>query len=179
MILVGEIRGEEAYVLFQALATGHGGLCTMHADDVETVIKRLTQPPMNIPQNILSLMNCVIVVKQVNTSSLNLNAGKKSLRKFVKVSEIDSNGSPHEVFNWNLSSDTFHQDLDKSYLLNKIARNLDAPLSVVQQEFERRKRIMLRMVEKNLRDFRSVHKALSSSLNLETLAASNEKSKVK
>ena len=100
------------------------------------------------------------------------------MRKFVKVSEIDSNGTPIEVFNWNLSSDSFNQDLEKSYLLNKIAKNLDAPLSVVQQEFERRKQILLRMVEQNLRDFRSVHKALNSSLNLETLAASNEKSKV-
>jgi archaeal flagellar protein FlaI len=178
LILVGEIRGEEAYVLFQALATGHGGLCTMHADDVETVIKRLTQPPMNIPNNILSLMNCVIVVKQVNTSGMKLSEKKKSTRKFVKVSEIDSGATPHDVFNYNLSSDTFHQNLAKSYLLNKIAQNLDAPLIVVMQEFERRKQILLRMVEQNLRDFRSVHKALNSSLNLETLAAANEKSKV-
>ena len=171
LILVGEIRGEEAYVLFQALATGHGGLCTMHADDVETVIKRLTQPPMNIPNNILSLMNCVIVVKQVNTSGMSFQERKKSMRKFVKVSEIDSNGAPREVFSWNLSSDTFHQDLSKSYLFSKIAQNLDAPLSVVQQEFERRKKIMLAMVEQNLRDFRSVHKALNSSINLANLAA--------
>ena len=174
LILVGEIRGEEAYVLFQALATGHGGLCTMHADDVETVIKRLTQPPMNIPQNILSLMNCVIVVKQVNTSSIKPQERKISSRKFVKVAEIDNNGSPHEVFNWNMSSDTFQQDIDKSYLLSKIAQNLSVPLSVVQQEFERRKQIMLKMVEKNLRDFRSVHKALNSSLNLEELAAKEQ-----
>jgi archaeal flagellar protein FlaI len=171
LILVGEIRGEEAYVLFQALATGHGGLCTMHADDVETVIKRLTQPPMNIPQTILSLMNCVIVVKQVKTSNINPQERKMSSRKFVKVAEIDNNGVPHEVFNWNLSSDTFEQNLDKSYLLSKIAQNLDAPLSVVQEEFERRKQILLKMVEKNLRDFRSVHKALNSSLNLAELAA--------
>jgi flagellar protein FlaI len=179
LILVGEIRGEEAYVLFQALATGHGGLCTMHADDVETVIKRLTQPPMNIPQNILSLMNCVIVVKQVNTSSINLRERKKPMRKFVKVAEIDGGGSPHEVFSWNSSSDTFQKNLEKSYLLSKIAQNLDAPLSVVQQEFERRKQILLTMVEQNLRDFRSVHKALNSSLNLANLAAANEASKVK
>ena len=174
LILVGEIRGEEAYVLFQALATGHGGLCTMHADDVETVIKRLTQPPMNIPQNILSLMNCVIVVKQVKTSSINPQERKMSSRKFVEVAEIDNNGVPHEVFNWNMSSDTFQQNLDKSYLLSKIAKNLDAPLSVVQQEFERRKQILLKMVEKNLRDFRSVHKALNSSLNLSDLAAKEQ-----
>jgi flagellar protein FlaI len=165
LILVGEIRGEEAYVLFQALATGHGGICTMHADDVETVIKRLTQPPMNIPQNILSLMNCVIVVKQVYTSSVNTRKRKTSARKFVEVSEIDNNGVPHLVFNWNMSSDTFQKDIDKSYLLSKIAKNLDAPLSVVLQEFERRKQILLKMVEQNLRDFRSVHKALNSSLN--------------
>jgi len=177
LILVGEIRGEEAYVLFQALATGHGGLCTMHADDVETVIKRLTQPPMNIPQNILSLMNCVIVVKQVNTSSINLQQRKKSMRKFVKVAEIDNNGFPREVFSWNLSSDTFNRNLEKSYLLSKIAQNLDAPVSVVQQEFERRKKILLTMVEQNMRDFRSVHKALNSSLNLASLAAQNESSK--
>jgi flagellar protein FlaI len=169
LILVGEIRGEEAYVLFQALATGHGGLCTMHADDVETVIKRLTQPPMNIPQNILSLMNCVIVVKQVKGSGLNPCSQKVSGRKFVAVSEIDSNGVPHEVFSWNMPTDTFQQDLNRSYLLQKIAKNLDAPLSVVQQEFERRKRILLNMVEKNLRDFRSVHKALNSSIGIASL----------
>ncbi len=176
LILVGEIRGEEAYVLFQALATGHGGLCTMHADDVETVIKRLTQPPMNIPQNILSLMNCVIVVKQVKTTNINPHERKLSSRKFVEIAEIDNNGIPHEVFNWNMSSDSFQQNLDQSYLLSKIAKNLDAPLSVVQQEFDRRKQILLKMVDKNLRDFRSVHRALNSSINLLELAA-KEKSK--
>ena len=169
LILVGEIRGEEAYVLFQALATGHGGLCTMHADDVETVIKRLTQPPMNIPQSVLSLMNCVIVVKQVNNSCFNAHERKASGRKFVGVSEIDNNGLSHEVFTWNMNSDAFQQNLDKSYLLGKIAKNLGVPPSVVQQEFERRKQIMLRMVEKNLRDFRSVHKALNVSLTIADL----------
>jgi flagellar protein FlaI len=170
LILVGEVRGEEAYVLFQALATGHGGLCTMHADDVETAIKRLTQPPMNIPQSILSLMNCVIVVKQVKILSNNPQERKISSRRFVKIAEIDNNGLPIEVFNWNMSTDTFQQTLDKSYLFTKIAKNLDAPLSVVEQEFERRKQILLKMVEKNLRDFRSVHRALNSSRNLAELA---------
>ena len=47
-------------------------------------------------------------------------------------------------------------------------------LSVVQQELERRKQILLKMVEKNLRDFRSVHRALSSEINLANLAAANK-----
>jgi hypothetical protein len=56
-------------------------------------------------------------------------------------------------------------------LFQKIAKALDAPFSVVMQEFERRKQILLNMVNNNLRDFRSVHKALYSSLNLEELQA--------
>jgi len=170
LILVGEVRGEEAYVLFQALATGHGGLCTMHAEDVETAITRLTQPPMNIPQGIISLMNCVIVVKQVKTPSFIPLERKVSSRKFIRVSEINLSGAVNDVFLWNPSVDTFQQDLDESYLLNKIAKSLDVPPSVVVQELERRKQILLKMVEKNLRDFRSVHKALSSSINESDLA---------
>jgi flagellar protein FlaI len=170
LILVGEVRGEEAYVLFQALATGHGGLCTMHAEGVETVITRLTQPPMNIPKGIIPLMNCVIVVKQVKTPSFASLDRKGSSRKFVRVSEINPSGSIHDVFSWNSAVDAFQQDLDQSYLLTKIAKSLDVPLSVVIQELERRKRILLKMVEKNLRDFRSVHKALSSSINVPELA---------
>ena len=164
LILVGEIRGEEAYVLFQALATGHGGLCTMHADDVETVIKRLTQPPMNIPQTILSLMNCVIVVKQVSNTSFESSERRSPSRKFTRIAEIDSGGMSQEVFTWNAGSDSFQSHLERSYLFNKIAKAADVPVSVVMKEFERRKEILLNMVGNNLRDFRSVHKALNSSL---------------
>jgi flagellar protein FlaI len=169
LILVGEVRGEEAYVLFQALATGHGGMCTMHAEDVETVIQRLTQPPMNIPVGILPLMNCVIVVKQVKTPRFVASDRKISTRKFVRISELDAGGMVHDVFSWNPSGDSFQQSLDQSYLLSKMAKNLDVPPSVVRQEFERRKRILLKMVEKGLRDFQSVHKALNSSLNMDDL----------
>jgi flagellar protein FlaI len=92
LIIVGEIRGEEAYVLFQALATGHGGLCTMHAEDAETAIKRLTQPPMNIPPSIIPLMDCAIVVKHVRTPIF-LETGKRlSSRKFISIEEIKNVG---------------------------------------------------------------------------------------
>jgi flagellar protein FlaI len=166
LILVGEVRGEEAYVLFQALATGHGGLCTMHAEDAETAIKRLTQPPMNIPSSIIPLMNCIIVVKQVRTPNFISIGHKVSSRKFVRVSEMDATGNTHDIFSWNPSDDNFKQDLQQSYLLAKIAKALDVPISVVLQELERRKQLLLKMVEKNLRDFRSVHRALSTSLSL-------------
>jgi flagellar protein FlaI len=166
LILVGEVRGEEAYVLFQALATGHGGLCTMHAEDVDTAVQRLTQPPMNIPASIIPLMKAVIVVKQVKVPDFVSLERKVSTRKFVRISELDAASGIHDVFSWNASVDAFQQNLDQSYLLAKIAKNLNIPTSVILQEVEKRKQILLKMVEKNLRDFRSVHKALTNSLNV-------------
>jgi len=166
LIIVGEVRGEEAYVLFQALATGHGGLCTLHADDIETAVKRLTQPPMNIPSSIISLMNCVIVVKQVKTASFTPLEHRVSSRKFVRMSEMDDSGNIRDVFTWDPAGDVFQENLGQSYLLNKIAKGLGIPTSVVIQELQKRKQLLLKMVERNLRDFRSVHKALSSSINL-------------
>ena len=49
-IIVGEIRGKEAYTFFQSIATGHAGICTIHAENVEYAIRRLESKPMNIPR---------------------------------------------------------------------------------------------------------------------------------
>jgi len=161
LIIVGEIRGEEAYVLFQALATGHGGLCTMHADDVETAIKRLTQPPMNIPPSIIPLMNCMIVVKHVR-KPIFLESGRRlSSRKFIRVAEIEDVNSIHDAFIWDSSADVFESHVDESYLLQRIADDLDVPLDTILDELRRREEILTEMVEHNIRDFRSVNRALS------------------
>jgi flagellar protein FlaI len=161
LIIVGEVRGEEAYVLFQALATGHGGLCTMHAEDVETAIKRLTQPPMNIPPSIIPLMNCAIVVKHVRTPIF-LDTGKRlSSRKFISVKEIRSADSINDVISWNPSSDIFQENISNSYLLQKIAKDLDIPVNRLLDELEHRKRVLLEMMEHNVRNHRDVNNILN------------------
>jgi flagellar protein FlaI len=165
LIIVGEIRGEEAYVLFQALATGHGGLCTLHAEDVDTAIKRLTQPPMNIPSSIIPLMNCVINVKHVRTPVF-LEPGKRlSSRKFINVSEIKDANNFQEVFSWNPSTDTFQEHLPESYLLRKMATSIDIPIEKLIDELEYRKQVLMHMVEYSIRDYRSVNKVLSKYYN--------------
>ncbi len=155
-IIVGEVRGEEAYVLFQALATGHGGLCTMHAEDADTAIKRLTQPPMNIPGTIIPLMNCVISVKHVKAPVL-INYGKAaSKRKFEKVSEVVSAGTIHDVFTWDNTAEAYRADLSNSYLFSKISDKWSLPIDYVIEEFERRKEVIQYLLEKNIRSYRGI-----------------------
>jgi flagellar protein FlaI len=165
LIIVGEIRGEEAYVLFQALATGHGGLCTLHAEDVDTSIKRLTQPPMNIPSSIIPLMNCVISVKHVKTPVFLESGRSLSSRKFINISEIKDANTFQEVFSWNPSTDSFQEKLGESYLLRKMAASLDISMEKLIDELEYRKRVLMHMVEYNVRDYKSVNKVLSKYYN--------------
>jgi len=161
LIIVGEVRGEEAYVLFQALATGHGGLCTIHAENVETAIKRLTQPPMNIPPAIIPLMNCAIVVKHVRPPIFDQSGKRLSSRKFIRVSEVKDVNTIHDAFAWDPSSDTFQEDLSNSFLLKNIARSLNVSVERLMNELEYRKKVLLSMVEQNIRDYRSLNNYLS------------------
>src|SRR5579875_1185513 len=61
-IVVGEIRGEEAYALFQAMSTGHTTLSTVHADSMDSLVNRLISEPMNIPKMLIPSLNIVIFV---------------------------------------------------------------------------------------------------------------------
>ena len=161
IIIVGEVRGEEAYVLFQALATGHGGVCTMHAEDVNAAVQRLTQPPMSIPTSIIPLMRCAIVVKHVR-KPLFVKSGKRlSSRKFTRISEIRSVDAIQDISTWDASSDTFQNNLSNSFLLKKIAKDLDMSIKELTQELEHRRRVLLGMTEHHIRSFREVSNSLS------------------
>ncbi len=45
-IIIGEIRGEEGAIAFQAMQTGHACAATFHASSVEKLIQRLTGTPI-------------------------------------------------------------------------------------------------------------------------------------
>ncbi|MGI0072368.1 MAG: type II/IV secretion system ATPase subunit [Nitrosotalea sp.] len=149
-IVVGEIRGSEAYVMFQAMATGHGGLCTMHADSLESAVKRLQQKPMDIPPAYISLMNCALVVKRVKESS------GQSGRRVMTVSEITGANTSHAAFYWNPKSDYFNDNLGESVILKKISEATGKDLKEILDEHQKRIAILKWMVEHDVRDYKKV-----------------------
>ncbi|TLX82905.1 MAG: ATP-binding cassette domain-containing protein, partial [Thaumarchaeota archaeon] len=150
-IAVGEIRGEEAYVMFQAMATGHAGLCTMHADGLESAIKRLQQKPMDIPPAYVSLMNCALVVKRVKESSTG-----QSARRVITTSEIVSSTSSHNAFVWSPRGDHFVDDLRESVLFKRMSEASGRDLDEVLQEYRKRISILKWMAEQDIRDYKKV-----------------------
>ncbi|RJS89987.1 protein kinase [Candidatus Bathyarchaeota archaeon] len=157
-IIVGEVRGEEAYVLFQAVATGHGGLCTMHADSLDHAVKRLTSPPMNVAKVYIPLMNVALHVARVELPRP--RGGLRFGRRVRSVMEILDYEDYNQISRWNPAKDLFETDIGKSVLLQRIAEMRGMDVEEVREEVGRRADFLRRMAEEGIRDQREVAKRI-------------------
>jgi flagellar protein FlaI len=152
-MIVGEVRGNEAYVLFQALATGHGGMCTMHADGLDSAVKRLTQKPMEISPAYIPLMNIVIPIQRVH---LTKNNEKKAYRRVITVNEIEDYEKYKTPGVWQPAQDEYIMDFDESSLLTSIADRQGVAKKDLIKEIGRRKDVIHWMRERNIRSYKDV-----------------------
>jgi flagellar protein FlaI len=153
LMIVGEVRGQEAYVLFQALATGHGGMCTMHAENVQSAVKRLTQKPMDISPAYIPLMNIVMSVQRVH---LVKNGEKRAFRRVLSVNEIVDYEKYVNPFKWDPIEDKQITDLDSSFLLTHISKQLGWSQTKLITEMNRRADILRWMRKNNIRSYKEV-----------------------
>jgi len=153
ILVVGEVRGQEAYVLFQALATGHGGMCTMHAENLDSAVKRLTQKPMDISPAYIPLMNIVLSIQRVH---LTKNNEKKAYRRVITVNEIEDYEKYQVPCKWNPAKDEHVMDFDKSTLLSFIAERQGVTKKDLIEEIGRRKDVLHWMRERNIRSYKDV-----------------------
>ncbi len=153
ILVVGEIRGQEAYVLFQALATGHGGMCTMHAENLDSAVKRLTQKPMEISPAYIPLMNVVLSIQRVH---LTKNNEKRAYRRVITVNEIADYGDYRIPFRWYPNRDEHVQDFESSVMLSNIANRQGVDKGVLIEEIGRRKTVLHWMRERNIRSYKDV-----------------------
>lgn len=153
-IIVGEVRGEEAYTLFQAMATGHLGMCTIHAESVDAVIHRLESEPMNIPPSLLTMIDVIMV--QIRTEI----DGKPARRAFSiaemmglnqKTKELKTN----DVFQWNAKNDSFTYS-GRSFILERNMKKFGLEESEVRKEILRRKTVLEWMAKNNIRRYTDV-----------------------
>src|SRR5205809_831770 len=151
VVLVG---GAEAYTLMQAIATGHGGLATLHADSAEAAIHRLESEPMNIPRPLIPTIDVIAVQTRVQV-------GDKSVRRMVNVAEVvgldptTKDVLTNDVFKWNPKSDTF-VFYGRSYVLENIMKRHGFKHEEVMEELNNRRMVIEWMVRNNVRDFKDV-----------------------
>ncbi len=159
-IIVGEIRGAEAYTLFQAVSTGHLGMSTVHAESVESAVYRLESAPMNIPRTLIAGIDIIMVQKRVEIRG-------KPVRKTVAASEIvglDPRSGEiltNEVYKWNATDETFDYT-GRSYVLEKIAEKTGISTEQAEQELRNRAQVINWMAKSNIRNYRDVSNTIRS-----------------
>jgi flagellar protein FlaI len=159
-IIVGEIRGAEAYTLFQAVSTGHLGMSTIHAESVEAAIYRLESSPMNIPRTLIAGIDVIMVQKKVELKG-------KPARKTVTASEIvglDPRSGEiliNEVYHWSPMKDTF-SFTGRSYILERIAEQKGITIEEAEEEIQRRADVIDWMNKNNIRNYRDVSDIIRS-----------------
>ena len=152
IIIVGEVRGEEAYTMFQAMATGHGALGSIHAESPDAVISRLTSEPMNVPESLILTLDLIVLITR-------MKIGDKIYRKVVSISEPiwdDKEGKiiTKTVYEYDAYNDTYKFS-GYSNTLNKISRRYGINMNVILEDLKKRQTIIEWMVKKDIRDYKS------------------------
>jgi len=120
VLILGEIRSREAYAFFQGVSTGHGGLTTVHAENIEALIRRLTSPPMNVPKSSIATAKLYINILRIPTPS-------GVVRKVAYVYEVEGYDAMKDLISFKLISkwfkdeDVWYLDLRDSNVLKSIS----------------------------------------------------------
>jgi flagellar protein FlaI len=155
-LIVGEVRGKEAYVLFQQIATGHSSLSTIHADSMERLVDRLTTPPISLPANLIEALDVIIFVVRIKYGSTYV----RRIRSIYEIYGFDRKKNfpmVNEVFKWNPKNDIY-EAVNPSIVLRRISQQYGIKEQYLQQEISRRMKVLEWMVEKNIEDYRDVAK---------------------
>ena len=159
-IIVGEVRGKEAYSLFQAMTTGHLSYSTVHASDMHTLIQRLESPPIELPRALLTSLDLVVFLN-------NLTVDKKPVRRITNVTEIikldpETNRlvtmSP---FSWVSELEDRFEKTRGSVMYKRIKFSNNWNDNQLENEIKNRKKVLEWLMKKNLRSYKNVGKVIS------------------
>jgi flagellar protein FlaI len=159
-IIVGEIRGAEAYTLFQAVSTGHLGMSTIHAESVESTVYRLESAPMNIPRTLIAGVDIILVQKRVELKG-------RPVRRTVSTSEIvglDPRSGEiltNEVYKYKPAEDSF-EFTGRSYILEKISEKKGISTDEAMEEVLKRAKVIEWMCKRNTRNYKEVSDIIRS-----------------
>ncbi|HEV51251.1 MAG TPA: ATP-binding cassette domain-containing protein [Thermoprotei archaeon] len=138
-IVVGEIRGEEAVVFFQSIMTGHGGLTTIHADSVDSMINRLISPPISVSPSLIPAVSAVVHISRISTHS-------GFVRRVSSIDEITSydlatNRVLYQNYaTWNPSKDIV--EYGNSVVMESISSSTKRPLKEIYLEVDDKAEIL-------------------------------------
>ena len=158
-IIVGEVRGKEAYILFQQIATGHPALATIHAENLKKLADRLITAPISLPPALIGSLDIIVFMASMRYKGRFVRRVKEIL-EMVRFDPVKKIPIVNRVFKWNPINDEV-EVVGKSYVLKKICEQTGMSEEKIIEELNRRALILRWMREKGIEDFREIHKIFS------------------
>ena len=152
-VIVGEVRGKEAFVLFQGMASGHSSISTIHADSVDTVIKRLQTPPIELSPTLINTLDAVAIMRHAIVKKQQT----RRLYSIVEIMNVSSEGVAitNTPFVWNPENDKFYFKKD-SKVFDKISKRYGLPRQELDSEFALRTKLLYQLFKNQIFDFEEI-----------------------
>ncbi len=161
-MMIGEVRGSEAYVVFQAMATGKSAYTTFHAESVQAMVHRMEQPPIEVPRALIGALNLVLIQAQVKVGT-QMTRRVKSLTEIVGIDPETNELITNAVYIWNPADDTFNYS-GHSYIYEQIAMAKGWSQREMMREVKARTRL-LTYLRLNKVSYKNVARYVSSYYN--------------
>ena len=159
MIIVGEVRGQEAYVLFQQMATGHPGLSTIHAESMEAVINRLRTPPIELPPSLIQHLDILLVLTRPRLRG-NYVRRTKEIVEITGYNVEKDRPYTNLAYSWNPPKDLYEYS-GRSAILRSIMEIIGTTPEGMTQEIERRIEVIEWMYHNGIRDYKNVGRVIA------------------
>jgi flagellar protein FlaI len=166
-IIVGEIRGQEGNIAFQAMQTGHSVMATFHAASMEKLIQRITGDPISVPKTYIDNLNVAVLMGMVKLPNGKIGRRVTGVSEIVGWDPFSQTFNIVDAFRWEEATDTFDfTGFMTSYVLeNKIAPKLGISSNKKQKiydELEKRARVLAKLhKEKGVTNFYDVLEVLN------------------
>lgn len=163
-MIVGEIRDEAAISLFQAMSTGHTTYSTMHADSVKRAISRLTNPPINVPQDMISALDIVCIQNQVRIQDPE-TGDIKNVRRNETTTEIVSVNPDIKTttpFIRDAQLDEFRSNFDDSEVIDQIREEQGWTREELFEDLEARQQTLEYLVDNDIKDVGDVTRTIQA-----------------
>lgn len=159
-IIVGEIRGKEAYTLFQAMTTGHLSYSTIHASNLHALIQRLENPPISLPRSLLTALDLVVFLNSVNVGGIPVRR-VTNVTEIIKLDPETNRLVTITPFHWASEANDRFETNGGSSILNRIKIHNGWSDEKLHQDLDNRKAILEWMKRKNLRSYEEVGRVVS------------------
>jgi flagellar protein FlaI len=144
IMLVGEIRtGKDAETLFEAIHTGHSVYATVHADNAQDTVVRMTNPPIATPKIQMNALGAIVSLFRHRS---------KGIRRTLEFAEVLRTGDANVLYRWNMRDDTFAQISDLTNLAEVLSLYGGYTKTEIAEEVTMRAKIIRWMIKYKVTD---------------------------